>query len=254
MLRWFRNFTIVLLLVFLFSARTSLAQITVLPQDTDGDGIKDQQELTIYHTDPNNPDTDKDGFSDGNEIANGYSPLQPGKKMVEVDTDHDGLNDDWEIKLGTDLNNPDTDGDGIPDGQEVTNGYSPTSPSKEKIKKRIEVDVATFKLSYYFGDTLLDTILVSTGRPGYPTPKGHFTVMDKVPVKNYGGPGFGFWLPNTKWNLHFDTIKYRYYIHGAYWHNLFGIKNVSSGCVNVRYSDMERLYNFADVGTDVYIK
>ena len=36
-----------------------------------------------------------------------------------LDADLDGLNDDVEIEIGTDPNNPDTDGDGIEDGQEV---------------------------------------------------------------------------------------------------------------------------------------
>lgn len=36
-----------------------------------------------------------------------------------VDTDHDGLSDAEEIKLGTDPKNPDTDQDGLTDGQEV---------------------------------------------------------------------------------------------------------------------------------------
>ncbi|MBO0591034.1 Ig-like domain-containing protein, partial [Cellulophaga sp. E16_2] len=40
-------------------------------------------------------------------------------EVVINDLDNDGLNDNEEIALGTDPNNPDTDGDGINDGQEV---------------------------------------------------------------------------------------------------------------------------------------
>ena len=36
-----------------------------------------------------------------------------------VDTDGDGLTDDYEMQIGTDPNNPDTDGDGLTDGAEV---------------------------------------------------------------------------------------------------------------------------------------
>jgi hypothetical protein len=47
--------------------------------DTDHDGLTDFQEVHIYHTDLMNPDTDGDGFSDGDEVKNGYNPLGPGK-------------------------------------------------------------------------------------------------------------------------------------------------------------------------------
>ncbi|HHD92721.1 MAG TPA: hypothetical protein ENL06_03880, partial [Candidatus Portnoybacteria bacterium] len=47
-----------------------------LAKDSDGDGISDFAEITIYHTNPNNSDTDKDGLSDGDEIKSGLNPLK----------------------------------------------------------------------------------------------------------------------------------------------------------------------------------
>jgi hypothetical protein len=44
--------------------------------DSDQDGLTDQEERMIG-TDPNNPDTDGDGYSDGKEVESGYSPLKP---------------------------------------------------------------------------------------------------------------------------------------------------------------------------------
>ena len=44
-------------------------------KDSDADGLTDQAEIQIYHTDPNNPDTDGDGVSDGQEVLNGTNPL-----------------------------------------------------------------------------------------------------------------------------------------------------------------------------------
>lgn len=43
--------------------------------DSDFDGLTDQGEIQIYHTDPNNPDTDSDGFYDGAEVLRGTDPL-----------------------------------------------------------------------------------------------------------------------------------------------------------------------------------
>lgn len=42
-----------------------------------------------------------------------------------VDSDHDGLSNDEEARLGTDPNNPDTDGDGYKDGDEISAGFDP---------------------------------------------------------------------------------------------------------------------------------
>lgn len=42
--------------------------------DSDGDGIPDAREYFMYHTDPNNPDTDGDGMNDGDEAALGTDP------------------------------------------------------------------------------------------------------------------------------------------------------------------------------------
>ncbi|MCK5320482.1 hypothetical protein KAJ61_03775 [Candidatus Parcubacteria bacterium] len=47
--------------------------------DSDKDGLTGNQEIHIYHTDPNNPDTDNDGHLDGEEVRNGYNPLGEGK-------------------------------------------------------------------------------------------------------------------------------------------------------------------------------
>ena len=45
--------------------------------DIDQDGLSDALER-YYGTDPNNPDTDGDGFLDGIEVTNGYNPLGTG--------------------------------------------------------------------------------------------------------------------------------------------------------------------------------
>jgi len=44
--------------------------------DSDQDGLSNDEEKT-YGTDPNNADTDGDGYSDGVEVKGGYNPLKP---------------------------------------------------------------------------------------------------------------------------------------------------------------------------------
>lgn len=42
--------------------------------DSDSDGLTDIEENLVYDTDPKRPDTDADGFLDGNEVFHGYNP------------------------------------------------------------------------------------------------------------------------------------------------------------------------------------
>jgi len=66
--------------------------------DSDNDGLSDPLE-TIYKTDPNNPDTDEDGYKDGAEVANGYDPLikSPNDKIDRLAS-----------RLGSNILNPET--------------------------------------------------------------------------------------------------------------------------------------------------
>ncbi|HSD12437.1 MAG TPA: L,D-transpeptidase family protein [Patescibacteria group bacterium] len=230
--------------------------VTVVPvpdADTDGDGLTDREETDIYKTDPAKADTDGDGYPDGQEVRNGYSPrFGEGKRMIDVDSDKDYLNDAFEIAIGTGILNADSDGDLYLDGTEVAAGYDPRDKAPVKKEKLISVSLAKQQLTYTFGSATLASFPISSGVKRMPTPPGTYKVLDKVPVKHYGGPGFGFDLPNTKWNLHFTTGRWRYYIHGAYWHNNFG-HPMSHGCINVAYKNMEALYDWAQVGTKVVI-
>ncbi len=220
--------------------------------DSDADGLSDHYEEAIYYTDPKMADTDGDGFNDGEEIAQGYSPLfGDKKKLSEVDSDKDYLNDKWEILLGTGLMNPDSDGDLYLDGTEVAAGFDPLNKEPVQREKLIKVSLADQTLEYSFGGIVLEKFPISSGLKWTPTPKGEFKVLTKRPVVWYVGTNYNY--PNTKWNLHFATGKVgRYYIHGAYWHNKFG-QPMSHGCVNVSYANMENLYWFAQLGTKIII-
>lgn len=169
--------------------------------------------------------------------------------FASVDTDGDGLSDETEMALGTDPNISDTDDDGYVDGLEAKNGYDPLLGSKARsLNRRVEVDLPSQSLRMLVNDVEINQVPISSGIKSLPTPTGEFSIMRKRPVVHYKGPGYD--LPNTKWNLEFTK---GYYIHGAYWHNWFGIKPVSHGCVNVAYKDMESIYSFLNVGDKVKI-
>jgi hypothetical protein len=117
--------------------------VRALISDSDGDRLIDAQE-PLWGTDVNNPDSDGDGFYDGDEVSAQFHPLvrAPGDKLMrgtrnvsyqganpQGDDDGDALNNGDEAIWGTDPNNQDTDGDGYRDGQEVTARYHPRIPS-----------------------------------------------------------------------------------------------------------------------------
>lgn len=57
--------------------------------DSDGDGLSDYDEENIHGTHPHNPDTDNDGFSDGQEVENGYDPLVGSGSSLNCDPEVD---------------------------------------------------------------------------------------------------------------------------------------------------------------------
>ncbi|MDD4900548.1 MAG: hypothetical protein PHS62_00340 [Patescibacteria group bacterium] len=56
---------------------------SVTDADTDQDGLTDREETKVYNTDPLIPDTDGDGYKDGDEVKNGYNPKGAGK-LLEI--------------------------------------------------------------------------------------------------------------------------------------------------------------------------
>ncbi|MFT4702614.1 MAG: hypothetical protein ACI81R_000300 [Bradymonadia bacterium] len=98
-------------------------------RDTDGDGLEDRLEVSQLRSDPNVQDTDGDGLADGVEfnITTGVVLSD----LLRTDTDDDGLTDFEEISgaLPSDPYRVDTDGDGLDDFDEV-NGSPVTDPSR----------------------------------------------------------------------------------------------------------------------------
>jgi hypothetical protein len=58
--------------------------------DDDGDGITDADEINIYHSDPLNPSTAGDGYTDGAHVAIGKDPRLY-CKIMRADVDGDGV-------------------------------------------------------------------------------------------------------------------------------------------------------------------
>lgn len=122
--------------------------------------------------------------------------------------------------------------------------------------KRIVVDRGNQILTAYDGDVVFMETAISTGLELTPTPRGTFSVFKKTPSRYMQGPIPGvssdyYDLPGVPWNLYFTHGGA--VIHGAYWHNDFGIK-YSHGCVNLPPDKAKELYDWAELGTVIIVE
>ena len=76
-----------------------LGGISSTTDDSDGDGLPDYLERTVYHTDPYNPDTDGDGMNDAWEVAHALDPFADD---ASADADNDGISNLAECENGLD--------------------------------------------------------------------------------------------------------------------------------------------------------
>lgn len=123
--------------------------------------------------------------------------------------------------------------------------YVPTAPSSEG--NVIAVNLTRQRVYAYENGELIYATKVSTGRAGYETPSGQFKIYAKDRSAKMSGPGY--YLPGVPYIMWY---KGDYSLHGTYWHNNFGYP-MSHGCSNLPTLSAEWLFNWAPVGTSVYI-
>ncbi len=113
--------------------------------------------------------------------------------------------------------------------------------------KWIEVNLSTQTLTAWEGDVAVLSSIISSGVSATPTVTGRFQVYNKLTSQHMYGPGYS--LPGVPSVMYFYGA---YAIHGAYWHNNFG-NPMSHGCVNMNLGDAAVLFNWAPMGTEVYV-
>ena len=117
----------------------------------------------------------------------------------------------------------------------------------EKNEHWIEVDLSRQTAAAYKGKKLVRSFVVSTGTWQHPTVTGQFEIYVKYPYADMSGPGY--YLPDVPNVMYFFKD---YGLHGTYWHDNFGTP-MSHGCVNFSIGDSDWLFDFASVGTVVYV-
>jgi len=116
----------------------------------------------------------------------------------------------------------------------------------------IDVNLSTYQLTAYVGNTVVMSTTVVDGAAATPTARGTFYIYWKLPtqdMKGYNTDGTTYDTPDVPWVMYFYED---FALHGAYWRYSFGYSG-SHGCVNMPVSDAEALYDWAPVGTRVEV-
>jgi lipoprotein-anchoring transpeptidase ErfK/SrfK len=133
--------------------------------------------------------------------------------------------------------------------QEPPEVSNPAVPPEDIGKNEfwVEVNLTTQMLIAHRGEKTLRTFSVSTGTWRTPTVVGHYQVYVKYEATTMSGPGY--YLPDVPYTMYFYK---GYGIHGTYWHNNFGTP-MSHGCVNMKTSDAEWVFQNSYIGTWVVV-
>lgn len=110
---------------------------------------------------------------------------------------------------------------------------------------RIVVDLSTRTLSFFRGQSLVNTYPVAIGKPTTPTPLGSYQVVNKI---IHPGGGLG-----TRWmELNIPTDGGPYGIHGTNNPSSIGLA-VSNGCIRMYNRDIEAIFPHTPLYTPVEI-
>jgi len=154
----------------------------------------------------------------------------------------------------------------IGDGDEVVRFAVRTMKPRvtgSDLGQTIVVRLSQNKLYLFKGVKLRKTYPVATGSPGFPTPQGKWTVIDKIADPSWTNPAPDGWgadlprfIPAGPGNplgtraLYLNAPGIR--IHGTYSTGSIG-SYASHGCIRMHIPDVEQLFEIVEVDTPVLI-
>lgn len=113
----------------------------------------------------------------------------------------------------------------------------------------LDLSISKETLTLFKGVEPVMSTYISTGMRPTPTPVGTFNIQYKFQkTRMHGGPPLAthyYDLANVPWTMYY---KGSFGVHGAYWHDEFGIPK-SSGCTNTTIGDAK--FIFDKVGPDI---
>ncbi len=145
---------------------------------------------------------------------------------------------------------------------ELAVDYTEPAVTEENLGTAILVDLSERRLYLYDKGAIVKEYGVAVGAPGYPTPRGNFTIVLKRYMPTWSNPGSGWaaGMPATigpgpsnplgTRALNLDAPGIR--IHGTSKDGSIGTA-ASHGCMRMHRWDIEDLYDRVEVGTPVFI-
>ncbi|RIK38625.1 MAG: hypothetical protein DCC58_16440 [Chloroflexi bacterium] len=116
----------------------------------------------------------------------------------------------------------------------------------------IDINLSTYTLTAYVGNTPVMTTVLVDGAPATPTVRGTFAIYWKLPsqtMRGFNTDGSEYVTEDVPWVMYFYAD---FAIHGAYWRYSFGY-SASHGCVNLPVADAAALYAWAYEGMRVEV-
>ena len=129
-------------------------------------------------------------------------------------------------------------------------------PRDDLGREYIEVNLSQLHLYVWQAGAIIFDVAASPGRPSFPTPTGVFYINQMLLSTDMTGPdpdlpeGYYF-QPDVPYVMYFDNRGDA--IHGVYWHNNFGVRATSHGCVGVPVWAAKWLFDWAYIGLPVWI-
>lgn len=118
------------------------------------------------------------------------------------------------------------------------------------LERRIEVDLGSQTTYLFENDKVIGSYAISSGLSGTPTFTGSYRVFAHTAMQDMGCfEGAPYCTENVPWITWFNGDQG---FHGAYWHNNFG-NPMSHGCVNMPIDIAKFVYDWAPVGTEVWV-
>jgi hypothetical protein len=111
--------------------------------------------------------------------------------------------------------------------------------------KWLQVDLSDQLLVAFQGRRPVFAALVSTGKDGFETPTGSYTILSKHISATMDGiteADGAYSIEDVPWTMFFSD---NFALHGAFWHNRFGMTK-SHGCVNMSPIDAKWIFEWSE--------